>query len=201
MTTCPVSFPSSINPLPGALMPRLAHALLMAPLLGAFLTAQTPGGGVPGFAMQPNAALAAVNPLLEGDTKVALTMGTFDSGPAKTSWGTVIMPRIAMGVFSESKAPTNLKQISLAGYSPKSMGSYGRIILCKAEVDGENRKIETKDTDINDSFWKELSGKAKLTQSPDGSWAFVLSEPLEQGHYLVTFLKFPQTYWDFDVNQ
>lgn len=179
--------------------------LLLGPLA---LQAQAPFP--PAASKQNSIDWTSMVPVLEGDSKVTLTMGTFDTGNTRmsaSSWvpvvgiftNSTITPIKAMGEYSETKAPSNLKRIRLTGYSTKSMGAAGTVLLCKAKVDEGNRYVRLKNMEVEKAWWKDLADVAKLTQSPEGGWAFEIQKPLEAGHYLVTFLKMPNVYWDFDV--
>jgi len=171
--------------------------------------AQLPGapGQNPAQSMD---AFKVLTPILEGDIKVPLSMGTYDAGTVHANAATyiplvdifasaAIQPLKVAGEISETKAPANLKRIALPGYSPKTLGMYGTVLLCKTKIDDGNRVIKTKDLQVDKGFWKPLLDSAKLGQNPDGGWAFEILKPLEPGHYIVTFLKAPITYWDFDV--
>ena len=149
-------------------------------------------------------------PVLAGTEKVALSTGTFESGKARDSASShvpfvnyfassVIQTLTIAGEFSESKAPQNLVNINLPGYSPKTMGAYGSVVLCRAKINNGNRVLETKDLQIEKGYWKPLLESAKLVQTEDGAWSYKILKPLEPGHYLITFAKNPQYYWDFDV--
>lgn len=186
----------------------LASLALFASL--PILAQAPPFGQNPQEQAAANATPAQMKPVLEGDTKVELSMGTFDSGNAHasaSSWvpvvglftGSVIQEIKMAGEFSDTKAPANLKRITLTGYSPKAMGSYGAVTLCKAKVDDGGRVLKTKDGQIEKSFWKSLTNAAKVTQTPDGVWMVDIQKPLEPGHYALTFLKTPFWYWDFDI--
>lgn len=159
---------------------------------------------------QAASGAVAMTPVLEGDSKVELSMGTFDTGNAHasaSSWvpvvgffsGKVVQEIKVVGEFSDTKAPTNLKRIVLTGYSPKAMGLYGAVILCKPKVGEGNRVMKTKDFQIDKDYWKSLADFAKVTQTPDAMWVVDILKPLEPGHYVLTFLKNPMWYWDFDV--
>ena len=159
---------------------------------------------------QQHAVGAIIVPVLEGDAKVVLSQGTYDSGAVHAS-GVSYVPIVGLfagsvkqnlqvvGEYSETKAPTNLKRITLVGYSPKSMGMYGTVLLCKAKVDEGNRVIRTSDGQVEKGYFKAVNEIVKLTQDPDGAWAFEAKGHLEAGHYVITFLKMPIYYWDFDV--
>jgi hypothetical protein len=185
--------------------------LVLACLLNVTFPAMAQDTPIP--AASPSAAATVssqMNPVIEGDSKVALTPGTFDRGNMHASAssyvplvgifsGSAVTPLDVPGEFSESKAPANLKRISLTGYSPKAMGIYGSPILCKAKVDDGKRVLKLKNMEVNKDYWKSLADVSKLTQDSDGGWFFDIKKPLERGHYLVTFLKNPMYYWDFDV--
>lgn len=190
-------------------MKKILETLLVASALPV-LAQQPAAPAAPQARTAANSAVMDVVPVLEGDTKVTLTPGTFDQGNQHLSassyvplvgmfTGSAVAPLKAAGEFSESKAPANLKRILLNGYSPKALGLYGTPILCKCKVDDGNRVIKLKDVEVNKDYWKSLSKVARLTQNPDGQWLFEVQQPLERGHYLVTFLKSPMYYWDFDV--
>jgi hypothetical protein len=168
----------------------------------------------PPFGQDPAAQSAAVvagfKPVLEGDTRVELSAGTFELGGGHASassyvplvgifTGSVIAECKAAGEFSDTKAPANLKRIVLGGYSPKAMGLYGAVVLCVPKVDDGARVLKTKDFQIEKSYWKGLADSAKVTQTSDGVWVVEILKPLAPGHYILTFLKNQVAYWDFDV--
>jgi len=113
--------------------------------------------------------------------------------------GSVKQPLKVVGEYSESKAPAHLKRIALTGYSPKSMGQFGTLLVCKCKVDEGNRYLRTSDLEMEKTYYKSVNEVVKLTQTPEGAWGFEVKGALEAGHYVVTFLKNPIQYWDFDV--
>jgi len=173
------------------------------------ILAQAPPTLAPNSAQSMD-AFKVLAPVLEGDIKVPLSMGTYDAGTVHANAATyipivdlfasgTIQPLKVVGEFSDVKAPAGLKRIALPGYSPKTLGMYGTVLLCKTKVDDGNRIIKTKDMQVEKAAWKPLLDSAKLAQNPDGAWAIEILKPLEPGHYVVTFLKGPVAYWDFDV--
>jgi hypothetical protein len=171
----------------------------------------TQAPGLPAAAGQAPAAQVTVimNPVLEGDTQVALSQGTFEFEGHLN--GAAFVPLVGFfasttknifkmaGEYSETKAPANLKRIALTGYSPKASGMYGPIIFCKADVSDGNRILKGKDQGIMNDYWKPLTDVAKFKQNSDGAWAYELAKPLPTGHYVITFGKTATYYWDFDV--
>ncbi len=183
------------------------YSLLLAALLPC-ATTLTPRVLAEGTTTQPSPI--GVKPILAGDKKVALNARAFGIGKVRNSAlirdlftsvfaSSILHILTVAGEFSESKAPRNLTNIDLSGYSPKAMSAYGTVLLCKAKVDNGNRILGTKGMLIEKDFWTPLLDSAKLVQTKAGAWAYQIVKPLERGHYLIAFAKNPQYYWDFDV--
>lgn len=157
-----------------------------------------------------------VNPELIGiaadgsEAKVVLTYGPFSRGDFSYSasnyipvvglfTGSTVTPLSIPGEISESKAPAKLKRILLDGYSQKQMADRGSIVVCVPKIDGGKRHLELYGVEIQDKYYKSLSGNVKLSQLPNGGWYFDIVKPLKRGHYIITFTNSPSGYWDFDI--
>jgi hypothetical protein len=113
----------------------------------------------------------------------------------------VVMHYMTPGVDSDVVAPSGLKEITLAGYSPKELGAYGTMTLVRFDADRSNRKLKMNDNKLDSKHTKKVSDCAKLAQV-NGIWELKIVKPLEPGHYAILPLAGDgnlSVFWDFDV--
>jgi len=186
----------------------LAAVVLMAPL-----HAQLPGA-------EHLPSLNGVNPVLVGSEEakgVPMSKGTLVNEGGSNSDATkgayvglltgglfgssVVIHYMTPGVDSDAVAPSGLKEITLAGYSPKELGAYGTMTLVRFEADRSNRKLKMNDNKLDSKHTKKVSDCAKLAQA-NGIWELKIVKPLEPGHYAILPLAGDgslSVFWDFDV--